>query len=64
MIAARVAAQLSEDGALEVHRVKGRMGELRVAVDGADAVNTNRLFYPTPSSIVRRVRAYLSGAAG
>ena len=61
MIAARVAAQLAGDPALEVHRVKGGLGELRVAVDGVDAVNTSRLVYPAPSSIVRKVRAYLGG---
>jgi len=63
MIAARVAAQLAADPALDVHRRKGGLGELRVVVDGARVVDTNRLWYPTPSSVVERVRAHLSGVA-
>jgi hypothetical protein len=54
-----VAAQLAEDGSLEVHRHKGGLGELRVVVDGTDVVDTNRFLYPTPTSVVGRVRAYL-----
>ena len=64
MIAARVAAQLAEDKTLDVHRTRGRLGELRVAVDGTDVVNTKRYLYPGPASIVRRVRAHLDAAAG
>jgi hypothetical protein len=58
-----VAAQLAADATLEVRRLKGGLGELRVAVDGADIVDTSRLWYPTPSSIVERVRAYLRESA-
>jgi hypothetical protein len=57
-----VAAQLGEDRTLNVQRIKGGLGELRVTVDGVDVVTTNRLLYPTPSAVVERVRAYLSGA--
>ena len=59
MIAARVAAQLRADANLSVQRQKGGLGELRVTVDGADVVDTNRMWYPTPTSVVDRVRAYL-----
>lgn len=59
-IAARVAAQLARDGALEVRRQKGGLGELRVVVDGTDVVDSNRLWYPTPASVLERVRAYLA----
>ena len=59
MIAARVAAQLSADASLSVQRQKGGLGELRVTVDGMDVVDTNRMWYPTPTSVVDRVRAYL-----
>jgi hypothetical protein len=55
-----VAAQLSEDRTLDVTRAKGGLGELRVTVDGVDAVTTSRLLYPTPSAVVERVRAYLA----
>jgi len=36
------------------------LGELRVSVDGWDAVTTNRLLYTRPSRVVERVRAYLN----
>jgi hypothetical protein len=55
-----VAAQLTEDPALEVHRRKGKLGELRVAVDGTDVVDT--LLYPLPGTVVARVRSYLAAA--
>jgi hypothetical protein len=54
-----VAAQLANEPGLEVTRTKGRLGELRVVVDGKDVVETNALWYPTPSSVVERVRSYL-----
>lgn len=54
-----MAAQLASDATLEVRRQKGGLGELRVAVDGTDVVDANRLWYPTPSSVVERVRAAL-----
>ena len=52
VIAARVAAELASDSTLEVHRQTGGLGELRVQVDGTDVVDTNRLWYPTPASVV------------
>jgi hypothetical protein len=58
-----VAAQLTADATLEVHRHRGGLGELRVEVDGTDVVDTNRLWYPTPSSVIERVRAYLRDSA-
>ena len=64
MIAARVAAVLSKDTTLRVRREKGGMGELRVAVDGNDVVDSNRLWYPKPSSVVNKVRSYLGNPAG
>ena len=39
--------------------MKGHLGELRVVVDGTDVVDNNPLWYPTPGSVVRRVRQYL-----
>lgn len=59
MIAARVAAELSADPSLDVHRTTGGLGELRVQVDGEDVVDTHRLWYPTPASVVERLRAFL-----
>jgi hypothetical protein len=63
MIAARVAAQLQKDSTLEVQRVKGGLGELRVVVDGIDIVKTNPVWYPTPTSVVEKVRAHLGSGA-
>lgn len=60
MIAARVAAQLTADPTLDVCRTKGGLGELRVTVDGTEVVDTNRLWYPTPNSVVAKVRAHLA----
>jgi hypothetical protein len=54
-----VAAQLSADKTLDVHRLRGHLGELRVAVDGVDVVDGNPLWYPTPRSVVARVRRHL-----
>ena len=58
-----MAAQLATDPTLEVHRQKGGLGELRVVVDGMDVVDTNRLLYSTPTSVVQKVRAYLTSSA-
>ena len=62
MIVARVAAELSADPSLDVHRHTGGLGELRVQVDGADVVDTHRLWYPTPASVLDRVKVYLGAA--
>jgi hypothetical protein len=56
-----VAAELKQDATLEVHEHRGRLNELRVAVDGTDVVDT--MWYPTPTSVVERVRAHLRDAA-
>jgi hypothetical protein len=58
-----VAAQLGADPTLEVHRQRGSFGELRVVVDGKDVVDAHRLTYPTPSAVVRKVRAYLASSS-
>jgi hypothetical protein len=55
-----VAAQLAADSTLDVHRHKGKLGELRVSVDGKDVVAAHPLAYPTPTSVVTKVRAYLA----
>lgn len=58
MIAARVAAQL-EGPDVRVERVRGKIGELRVSVDGRDAYRGHPLLYPRPSKVVAAVRAWL-----
>jgi len=61
-IAASVAAQLSGDSNLAVTRKEGSFGELRISVDGEDVVASNPLWYPRPSSVVAKVKAYLDSA--
>ncbi|HEU5163299.1 MAG TPA: hypothetical protein VFV54_09165 [Thermoanaerobaculia bacterium] len=60
MIAARVAAALELDPTLSVRRASGGLGEVRVSVDGVDAVDSNRFLYPRPSTILAKVRAHLA----
>lgn len=42
-----------------VELVKGGLLELSVAVDGEKVVETNRLWYPLPSSLAKRTREFL-----
>jgi len=55
-----VAAQL-EGPDVKVERVRGKLGELRVTVDGKEAYRGNRLLYPRPSTVLAAVRAHLRG---
>ena len=57
-MAARVAAELEKDG-VEVETVKGGLGEFSVTVDGDKVVDTNRLWYPSKSKVVSKVRTTL-----
>lgn len=59
-IAARVAAQLQGPD-VKVERARGKLGELRVTIDGQDAYRGNRLLYPRPSKVVAAVQAWLGG---
>ena len=58
-----MAAELSDDADLEVNVVKGGLLELSVYIDGRMALDTNRLLYPRPSTIVRRTRELLAEQA-
>jgi hypothetical protein len=55
-----VAAKLAEDASLRVTRTRGGLGELRVVVDGKEAYDSNRLWYPTASSVVAHVRKFMT----
>lgn len=46
---------------MKVEKVPGKLGELRVSVDGRDVYVGNRLLYPRPSKVVAAVRAWLGG---
>lgn len=56
-MAASVAAQLSKENDLEVQTVKGGWGEFSVSIDGQKVIDTNRLWYPSTSAVVTKVRA-------
>ena len=43
-----------------VEVVKGGLLELSVEVDGKKVVETNRLWYPRPSSLAKRTREFLT----
>ena len=55
-----MAAQLSKENDLEVKTVKGGLGEFSVSLDGQKVIDTNRLWYPTPSKVVAKTRALLA----
>jgi hypothetical protein len=54
-----VAEQLKQKNDVDVEVVKGRLLELSVAIDGEKVIETNRLWYPLPSSLARRTRELL-----
>ncbi len=58
-MASRVAAQLSKDN-VEVETIRGGLGEFSVYIDDEKVINTNRLWYPLPSKVVKRVRDLLA----
>jgi hypothetical protein len=59
MIAARVAAQLNLNPEVEARIAKGGLGELSVRMDGHEIVKTNPLWYPRPSTVVKKAKAKL-----
>jgi hypothetical protein len=54
-----VAAELSQEADLRVVKVKGSLGELSVGIDGSIVYEGNRLWYPTPTGVLKKVRAAL-----
>ena len=59
LLAARAAEELRRDSEVQVEVVKGDFLELSVDIDGQKVIDTNRLWYPLPSSLVRRTRELL-----
>ena len=57
--AARVAAQL-EGPDVQVERIPGGFGELRVTVDGQDAYKSNRFLYPSAATILTAVKTWMA----
>jgi len=60
MMASRVAAQLRKESDAQVETVRGGLGEFSVQIDGQKVIDTNRLWYPTPSKIVKKIQALLA----
>ncbi len=60
MMASRVAAQLRKETDAQVETVRGGLGEFSVHIDGQKVIDTNRLWYPTPSKIVKKIQALLA----
>jgi len=54
-----VAEQLKKEQDVEVEVVKGGLLELSVDIDGQKVIETNRLWYPLPGSLVKRTRECL-----
>jgi hypothetical protein len=59
-MASRVAAQLRKENNAHVEVVRGGLGEFSVYIDARKVIDTNRLWYPTPSKIVRKIQALLA----
>ena len=59
MLAARVAAELRKEKDINVETMKGGFGEFSVHIDGDRVIDSNRLLYPTPSKIVKKVKSLL-----
>ncbi|HET6671017.1 MAG TPA: hypothetical protein VFH15_12380 [Pyrinomonadaceae bacterium] len=55
-----MAADLEHEAEVEVQTRKGGLGELSVDVNGERVFTGSRLWYPTPSSIIKKVRAVLA----
>ena len=45
---------------VQVKMQRGGLGELRVEVDGQDAYDGSRLWYPRPSTVLGKVRGRLA----
>ncbi len=58
-MASRVAAQLRKNN-VEAEKVRGGFGEFSVYIDDQKVIDTNRLWYPTPSKVVRRIQELLA----
>jgi hypothetical protein len=59
-MASRVAAQLRRETDAQVEVVRGGLGEFSVYLDDQKVIDTNRLWYPIPSKIVKKMKALLS----
>jgi hypothetical protein len=54
---------LADDSALDIHSKRGKLGELRVEVDGETAITVPHLGYPRPRTLLHEVRTWLRAHA-
>lgn len=59
-MASRVAAELKKETDVQVETVRGGLGEFSVHIDDRKVIDTNRLWYPTPSKVVKKIKALLA----
>jgi len=59
-MASRVAARLQRETNVPVETVRGGLGEFSVYLDDRKVIDTNRLWYPTPNTVVEKVRSLLA----
>ena len=59
-MASRVAARLQRENNVPVEMVRGGLGEFSVYLDDRKVIDTNRLWYPTPNTVVEKVRSLLA----
>lgn len=59
-MASRVAAQLRKENNVAVETVRGGLGEFSVYIDERKVIDTNRLWYPAPNKVVKKVQALLA----
>lgn len=50
---------MNREPGVQAQLVKGGLGELSVYIDGREAVRTNPLWYPRPSTLVKKAKAKL-----
>ena len=59
-MASRVAVELRKETDVQVETVRGGLGEFSVQLDDQKVIDTNRLWYPTPSKVVKKMKALLA----
>lgn len=59
-MASRVAAALKNTPDLEIETIGGGLGEFSVLIDQQKVIDTSRLWYPSPSKVVKKVRKILA----
>ena len=59
-MASRVAAELRKETDVQVEILRGGLGEFSVHVDDRKVIDTNRLWYPIPSKVVKKMKALLA----